>query len=163
MRTDLVGLGVRLGWVGADDKEEPALAAVIERLRHEGDGILLVFDNAVDAESLAPYLPRSGGARALVTSNYHAWRGTAEPVQILLWPQKIGADFLIARTGRGNERAMAENLSVALGGLPLAHEQATAYCERLESRSLNILSASEPSRPGCSTQRKTRHPNTTTN
>ncbi len=25
MRADLVALGVRLGWVGADDKEEPAL------------------------------------------------------------------------------------------------------------------------------------------
>ncbi len=28
MRADLVALGVRLGWVAADDKEEPALAAV---------------------------------------------------------------------------------------------------------------------------------------
>jgi len=49
MRADLGGLGVRLGWVGADDKEEPALNAVIERLRNEGDGILLIYDNAVDA------------------------------------------------------------------------------------------------------------------
>jgi hypothetical protein len=132
MCADLVGLGVRLGWVGADDKEEPALAAVIERLRHEGDGILLIFDNAVDADSLAHYLPRGGAARVLVTSNYHAWRGTAEPVEIRLWPKEIGADYLIARTGRDAERAAAEKLSVALGGLPLAHEQAAAYCERLE-------------------------------
>ncbi len=132
MRADLVGLGVRLGWVGADDKEEPALAAVSERLGHEGDGILLIFDNAVDADSLAPYLPRGGAARVLVTSNYHAWRGTAEPFEILLWPKETGADYLIARTGRDTEREAAEDLSVALGGLPLAHEQAAAYCERLE-------------------------------
>ena len=132
MRADLVGLGVRLGWVGADDKEEPALAAVSERLGHEGDGILLIFDNAVDADSLAPYLPRGGAARVLVTSNYHAWRGTAEPVEIRLWPKEIGADYLIARTGRETEREAAEDLSVALGGLPLAHEQAAAYCERLD-------------------------------
>jgi tetratricopeptide (TPR) repeat protein len=132
MRADLVGLGVRLGWVGADDKEEPALAAIIERLGHEGDGILLIFDNAVDADRLAPYLPRGGAARVLVTSNYHAWRGTAEPVEIRLWPKEIGADYLIARTGRETERKAAEDLSVALGGLPLAHEQAAAYCERLD-------------------------------
>jgi tetratricopeptide (TPR) repeat protein len=132
LRADLVGLGVRLGWVGADDKEEPALAAVGERLAHEGDGILLIFDNAVDADSLAPYLPRGGAARVLVTSNYHAWRGTAEPVEIRLWPKEIGADYLIVRTGRETERNAAEDLSVALGGLPLAHEQAAAYCERLE-------------------------------
>jgi hypothetical protein len=37
LRADLVGLGIRLGWVGADDKEEPAVAAVMERLRHEGE------------------------------------------------------------------------------------------------------------------------------
>src|SRR5208283_3791678 len=49
-----------------------------------------------------------------------------------LWPKEIGADYLIARTGRTAERAAAEALSEALGGLPLAHEQAAAYCERLE-------------------------------
>jgi hypothetical protein len=40
MRADLVALGSRLGWVDADDKEEPAVAAVMERLRHEGEGVL---------------------------------------------------------------------------------------------------------------------------
>ncbi len=47
-------------------------------------------------------------------------------------PRTIGADYLVARTGRADERAAAEALSEALGGLPLAHEQAAAYCERLE-------------------------------
>ncbi len=71
-------------------------------------------------------------ARVLVTSNAHAWRGVASPVEIRLWPPAIGADYLIARTGRAAERVTAELLSDALGGLPLAHEQAAAYCERLE-------------------------------
>jgi hypothetical protein len=131
MRADLAALGVRLDWVSPDEKEEPALAAVMERLRHEGEGILLIFDNAIDADALKPYLPRGGVARVLVTSNAHAWRGVAEPVEIRLWPKEIGADYLIARTGEG-EREAAEALSEALGGLPLAHEQAAAYCERLE-------------------------------
>jgi tetratricopeptide (TPR) repeat protein len=131
LRADLVRLGNRLGWVGADDKEEPAVAAVMERLRHEGEGILLIYDNAIDADSLRPYLPRGGVAKVLVTSNAHAWRGVAALVEILLWPKEIGADYLIARTGRERERAAAESLSEALGGLPLAHEQAAAYCERL--------------------------------
>jgi tetratricopeptide (TPR) repeat protein len=132
MRADLVALGVRLSWVGADDKEEPALAAVMERLRHEGEGILLVFDNATDANALKPYLPRGGGSQVLVTSNAQAWRGIATPVEIGTWPKTTGADYLLARTGRADERAAAEALSEALGGLPLAHEQAAAYCERLE-------------------------------
>jgi tetratricopeptide (TPR) repeat protein len=132
VRADLVALGIRLGWVGADDKEEPAVEAVMERLRHEGDGILLIFDNAVDAPPLKPYLPRGGCARVLVTSNAHAWRGVAAPIEIAVWSKDIGADYLIARTGRVTECAAAENLSEALGGLPLAHEQAAAYCERLD-------------------------------
>src|SRR6516162_5827598 len=69
VRADLVALGVRLGWVPSDEKEEPALVAVMERLRHEGEGILLIFDHAADADALKSYLPRGGGARALVTSN----------------------------------------------------------------------------------------------
>src|SRR6516165_4651124 len=91
LRADLIGLGIRLGWVGADDKEEPGIEAVMERLRHEGDGILLIFNHAVDVDALKPYLP-----------------------------------------GREAERTAAENLSEALAGLPLAHEQAAAYCERLD-------------------------------
>jgi class 3 adenylate cyclase len=132
MRADLVALGVRLGWVGAEDKEESAHAAVMERLRHEGEGILLIFDNAIDAGELRPYLPRGGAACVLVTSNAHAWRGVAEPVEIRLWPKEIGANYLVARIGREEQHAAAETLSEALGGLPLAHEQAAAYCERLD-------------------------------
>jgi tetratricopeptide (TPR) repeat protein len=56
----------------------------------------------------------------------------AEPVEIRLWPKEIGADYLVARIGREEQRAAAETLSEALGGLPLAHEQAAAYCERLD-------------------------------
>jgi tetratricopeptide (TPR) repeat protein len=98
---------------------------------HEGEGILLIYDNAIDTESLKPYLPQGGGAQVLVTSNAHAWRAVATPLEIGLWPKEIGADYLIARTGRAAERTAAEELSEALGGLPLAHEQAAAYCERL--------------------------------
>jgi tetratricopeptide (TPR) repeat protein len=132
MRADLVALGVRLGWVGADDKEEPALAVVTERLRHEGEGILLIFDNAADANAVKPYLPRGGGCQVLVTSNAQAWRGIATPVAVGTWPKTTGADYLVVRTGRPEEREAAQALSEALGGLPLAHEQAAAYCERLE-------------------------------
>jgi tetratricopeptide (TPR) repeat protein len=132
LRADLVALGIRLAWVGEDDEEEPAVETVMERLRHEAEGILLIFDNAFDANALKPYLPRGGDARVLVTSNAHAWRGMAAPIEIAVWSKEIGADYLIARTGRKAERTAAENLSKTLGGLPLAYEQAAAYCERLD-------------------------------
>jgi hypothetical protein len=131
MRGDLVALGMRLGWVAAEEKEEPALDRVRSALREGGEGLLLIFDNAIDGASVRPYLPQSGAARALITSNSPAWRGVATLVEIPLWPRQVGADYLIARTGCDKERADAEALSEALGGLTLAHEQAGAYCERL--------------------------------
>ena len=73
----------------------------------------------------------------------------AEPVEIRLWPKAIGADYLIARTGRAAERVAAEALSEALGGLPLAHEQAAAFCERLDIALAEYGSrfAAAPARP----------------
>ena len=93
MRADLVALGIRLDRVGADAKEEAAVDTVMERLRHEGEGVLLIFDNALDADALKPYLPRGGVAKVLVTSNARAWRGVAGPVEIRLWPILLQKSF----------------------------------------------------------------------
>jgi tetratricopeptide (TPR) repeat protein len=132
IRADLVGLGVRLGWVAPDEKEGPAIDAVKERLCEQGDGILLIFDNAADADSVEPYFPTAGDAQVLVTPNSRVWRDIASPLQIDTWPDETGADYLVSRIERGEERAASLALSKALGGLPLALEQAAAYCERLE-------------------------------
>jgi DNA-binding winged helix-turn-helix (wHTH) protein/tetratricopeptide (TPR) repeat protein len=132
IRADLVALGVRLGWIPQANEAELALFTVMDRLRNEGEGILLIYDNVVDAHAIGPYLPLGGVARVLVTSTAHAWRGIATPVEIRLWPKEIGADYLIVRAGAKTPRAAAEALSEMLGGLPLAHEQAAAYCERLD-------------------------------
>jgi hypothetical protein len=131
MRADLVGLGVRLGWAAADEQEEPALARVMQRLRDEGQGILLVYDNARNAGEVRPHIPGIGAVHVIVTSNAPDWGGVAAPVEIEVWPSEIGADYLMARTGADREDASALVLSLALGGLPLAHEQAAAYCERI--------------------------------
>jgi tetratricopeptide (TPR) repeat protein len=131
MRADLVGLGVQLGWIGADAQEEPALGAVLEKLRGDGQDILLIYDNAINATDIRNFLPRAPGPCVIVTSNAPNWGGVAAPVQIEIWPNNIGADFLTVRTGRNTERADALVLSKALGGLPLAHEQAAAYCDRV--------------------------------
>ncbi|MEA2894150.1 MAG: hypothetical protein QOI05_4943 [Bradyrhizobium sp.] len=131
IRADLVGLGVQLGWAVADEKEERALAAVMERLSSDGEGILLVYDNANNSAEIRPYMPRIGAAQIIVTSNAPNWGGIAAPVEIEVWPKEIGADYLIAWTRRNAERETALVLSETLGGLPLAHEQAAAYCDRL--------------------------------
>jgi tetratricopeptide (TPR) repeat protein len=130
-RADLVGLGVQLGWVAPDAAEEPALAVVLEQLRRNGQGILLIYDNAIGPAEVSKFLPRGTASRVIVTSNAPNWRGVAAPVLISTWPKDVGANFLTQRTGRIAERDAARSLSEALDGLPLAHEQAAAYCERV--------------------------------
>jgi hypothetical protein len=132
MRADLVALGIQLGWVTADQKEQEAIEIVMERLRYDGGGILLIYDDAPNAAALRGYLPPGVAAHVLITSNARAWRHMADPILVEVWPKEIGADYLIARTGRTAERNAAESLSDALGGLPLAHEQAAAFCEDKE-------------------------------
>jgi len=61
--------------VGVDSSPH-MLSVCRERLQHEGEGILLIFDNAIDADALKPYLPRGGAARVLLTSNAHTWRAS---------------------------------------------------------------------------------------
>src|SRR5262249_15432872 len=58
LRSGLIGLAIRLGWVMPDQEEEEALSTARERLRQEGDQILLIFDNAHDVASLRPWLLR---------------------------------------------------------------------------------------------------------
>jgi hypothetical protein len=131
MRADLADLGLRLSWVAPEEKQEPAVRATLDRLRAEGDGLLLLYDNTADAHSLRDFLPKSGAAKILVTANSPDWGSLAIKLEIRTWPKETGADFLLARAGRAaTKRAEAESLSVALGGLPLAHEQAGAYCAR---------------------------------
>jgi tetratricopeptide (TPR) repeat protein len=128
LRADLVALGVQLGWVGLDDKEETAVDIVMKRLRDEGEGILLIFDNAADANALDDYLPQRGGGKVLVTSNAPTWRGIAEPTEVHVWSKEVGADYLTARTGRATERLVAEALSQLLDD---TRDAPTAYHSRL--------------------------------
>jgi len=132
MCADIAELGAKLEWVASGEEEEPAALAVLDRLKRDGDGVFLVYDNANDADELRRFLPMSGGARVLVTSNRPDWRNIAETISIGTWLEEIGSLYLVARSGRKDERESARALSRVLGGLPLAHEQAAAYCERLD-------------------------------
>ena len=133
MRADIAGLGVRLGWIAADTQEEQAVNTVLDQLRSERECMLLIYDNAVGPRELTKYLPRGGSAHIIITSNAPNWGAVAAPMEVDIWSDEVGADFLMVRTQRMTERDAALALSRSLGGLPLAHEQAAAYCERTGS------------------------------
>ena len=90
-------------------------------------GWLLVFDNAPGPEAVAALVPPVGDGRVLITSRNALWppgQGLEVPVLDL----EAAAGFLAARTGDADRQAAA-GLAEAVGGLPLALEQAAAYAQ----------------------------------
>jgi hypothetical protein len=88
---------------------------------------LLVFDNAPDLASVAPFVPPAGRGRVLITSRDQIW----PPGQALGVPMLdlgVAAEFLASRTGDPDRQAALE-LAGELGGLPRALEQAAAYIQ----------------------------------
>ena len=98
---------------------------------------LLVFDNAVDAASVAEFLPPSGPGRVLVTSQNPAWQ-TGQTMEVSVLPPEIAADFLVQLTGDPDRQA-AEDLAEELDGLPLALAQAAAYMQATGDRLAEYL------------------------
>ncbi|MDM0050629.1 hypothetical protein [Variovorax sp. J22R115] len=95
---------------------------------------LLVYDNAENVDALGEHLPDAGPHHVLVTSRNPAWSSLATPVKTSAWSDAQGAAFLTQRLARTSAAAAAlppdlEKLSRALGGLPLALEQAAGYLE----------------------------------
>lgn len=132
MKADLQSFGLRLGWVMDYGRDQDEICkTVLERLGFEGAGILIIYDGAQSCEQVRPFLPKSGAAKVLVTSNSHAWRSVGRPYDLRAWSTEIGSEYLVRRTGFHEQREDGAALSRRLGDLPLALEQAAAYCEQL--------------------------------
>lgn len=136
--TDLAALAVALGVgvEGGDDLEAAARRAVNE-LAGRNDW-LLIIDDAVGGQSIAGWLPAQGGC-VLVTSRNPDWLSFGPAVEVPVLATGQAADFLNVRTGDPDRSAAAE-IARMLDGLPLALEQAGAYC-RQSNRGLASFAA----------------------
>ncbi|HEY6896732.1 MAG TPA: FxSxx-COOH system tetratricopeptide repeat protein [Rhodocyclaceae bacterium] len=86
---------------------------------------LLAYDNVEDAKQFQAYLPQGGEHHVLITSRLPEWR-TDAMLRLDVWNDEQALDFLRSRLPKASDdqrRALAH----ALGGLPLALEQACAY------------------------------------
>ncbi|MEV5314491.1 NB-ARC domain-containing protein [Streptomyces sp. NPDC052610] len=115
---------------------QPMLANVLSRdaLRERAvqwlaahEGWLLVLDNVSSPTDVKALLARAAGGRFLITTRRATgWHGIAEPLSLDVL-ELAEATELFARV-QGGAAADAEGLCRELGCLPLAVEQAAAYC-----------------------------------
>jgi tetratricopeptide (TPR) repeat protein len=106
-----------------DADAENAANQVLHLLNGRDDWVLL-YDDATPA-SVAGLLPARGG-RVLLTSRSPAWDTVARPFEVGPFTDEAAAAFLDqAADGPGEA---ARQLAEQLGYLPLALEQARAYC-----------------------------------
>jgi hypothetical protein len=122
----LIELGDALGLnVG---KEVTAASRVCEKLRagEPHANWLLIFDNAETLAAVHKYLPRGGTGKALVTSRNAEWGPLTSTVSVGPFTRHESVQ-LLRRRNRRLSLLDADRLAAALGDLPLAIEQASAW------------------------------------
>ncbi len=136
------------------DNAADAATAALEQLRRDVTGRwLLIFDNAEEPEDLASFLP-TGSGHILITSRNPAWTRHAEPVELDVFSRQESLAHLIHHVP-GLAMSDATRVSVAVGHLPLAIEQAAAwlaetgmpaplYAEWLETQATSALGLNKP-------------------
>ena len=149
----LADLARKMGLKVGDNVAEAAEAALEELRRDTTPHWLLIFDNADDPKQLEPYLP-TGSGHVLITSRNQAWSHSAEPLEVDVFTRDESVGHLL-RHVPDLDVADAKRVADALGHLPLAVEQASAwleqtgmparvYVEQLTTQSTRILALNQP-------------------
>jgi CO dehydrogenase nickel-insertion accessory protein CooC1 len=149
----LADLARKMGLKVGDNVAEAAEAALEELRRDTTPHWLLIFDNADDPKQLEPYLP-TGAGHVLITSRNQAWTHSAEPLEVDVFTREESVAHLL-RHVPDLDLADAKRVADALGHLPLAVEQASAwleqtgmparvYVEQLNTQSTRILALNQP-------------------
>jgi transposase-like protein len=144
----LAEISAALGLISAGDERRAGLA-VRRWLEAGGDRCLIVFDDVMDPELVQPFLPVTGQARVIITSNHESAASLGAVVPIGAFTMAEGLAFLADRTSL-NDHMGAHELMAELGGLPLALAQAAGviigqglgyatYLERLRSMPIEEL------------------------
>jgi tetratricopeptide (TPR) repeat protein len=141
LKADLAMLAARLGWMEPDAGEGFREEKVVRRLKKQGRDILLIYDDAEGYRDLHEFLPRETDAHILITSSAPNWPLVGGHIPVEGWLPKDGGEFLVLRVPAEDERLIAEDLSGAMNGLPLALEMAGACCAHGRTKEPKILLA----------------------
>jgi nucleoside phosphorylase/tetratricopeptide (TPR) repeat protein len=124
---DYAALAAALHLPGSDNSDLTAVADLTRAWLSSHDRWLLICDNASNAADIDPLLPGEISGQVLVTSRNPAWPPRYARLGVDTLPVDTAATLLLGRT-RQTDQASAQLLADDLGGLPLALEQAAAYC-----------------------------------
>jgi CO dehydrogenase nickel-insertion accessory protein CooC1 len=149
----LAELARKMGLKVGDNVAEAAESALEELRRDTTPHWLLIFDNADDPKQLESYLP-SGSGHVLITSRNQAWTHSAEPLEVDVFTRDESVAHLLRHVPE-LDMADAKRVADALGHLPLAVEQASAwleqtamparaYVEQLTTQATRILALNQP-------------------
>jgi hypothetical protein len=116
-------LGIALGCVPDEADTEAARPAVLARLRHQGQW-LLVFDGAEDPDDIRPWLP-GGGGHVLITSRGRGWAEVAASIEVGALARQESVALLRGRADLDEKEA--NQIAESLGDLPLAIDLAAGY------------------------------------
>lgn len=127
LKSDYAALVIELNLPEKADKDQAVIIQAVKKWLNHNPKWLLVFDNAKDSKSIRDCLPGAEGGHVLITSRNQEWSGTS--LEIKVWSRKESIDFLHKRTGLNDDKVDNE-IAEALGDLPLALEQASAYIKK---------------------------------
>ena len=131
----VAGLATVAGRLGVADPRgdsEESAGLLRDHLQSRAADGLLVLDNAVSPQDVAPFLPASGGTQIIITSTNQAFTWLGVPVDVPSFSREESVRYLRERTGQADPAGAAE-VAAELGDLPLALAQAATviYLQRL--------------------------------
>src|SRR5260370_6733234 len=148
--TNYVALAKLLNLPERDAQEQQVVVHALKQWFETHTGWLLIFDNADDLAMVRDYIPEGTKGHTLLTTRAQAMGGLARKIELDTMEPEEGAEFLLRRASiipedatlesvSTNDRAAALAIVDAMGGLPLALDQAEAYIEETNESLSNYL------------------------
>ena len=166
--SDVVTLAGLLALPEKDAEDQRRTIEAVKRWFEEHSRWLLIVDNADDLPMVDTFLPRKGSGHILLTTRSHSMSGRAQRMDIETMEVDEGVLFLLRRAAlippdrapasiADDVRAQATAIINALGGLPLALDQAGAYIEETGCSLSHYLELYQKRRKALH-QRRSKHP-----
>jgi len=125
---DLSELAVELGLPVAQLTPPERAAGAVRWLAGCEERWLLVLDNVAAPEQLRDCCPATGSGRVIVTTRHRGMEQFGPALAVDVFGEATAVTYLLATSGRAEDRGGATRLARALGCLPLALSHAGAYC-----------------------------------